>query len=194
MQWLWLCLFNEFQIKVTVEYSHQIWHLLERWTFADQGTESHSIAPRGCHVINSHIFVTFNHSTTPKLQCLRSTSLAHLQIHKKRRKQVLIQLRWCPANESVLKKLFCINSCCSFYLTSFSISLSLFSHLSRNLSEAISKGAVDNVRQAVSFIFFLSFILLRSNRSGWHSIYGWVANRQVIRDGVWGVKKVAWSE
>lgn len=45
-------------------YLHQIGHLLERGTFADQRAERQSIAPRRCHVVDSHI-VTFNHPTTP---------------------------------------------------------------------------------------------------------------------------------
>lgn len=76
--------------KYKCVYLHQVWHLLERWTFADQCTKSQSITPRRCHVVHSHVLVTFNHSTAPQLQSFCSTSFTHLQM-KWRRKLVL---RW----------------------------------------------------------------------------------------------------
>lgn len=76
---------------------HQIWHLLERWAFADQSAESQSIAPRRRHVVNSHVLVTFNHPTAPQFKSFRTSSFTHLQ----RKQTASVNAKWKCVKQAV---------------------------------------------------------------------------------------------
>lgn len=58
--------------------SHQIGQVAKWCTFVHQRTESSAISPTCCHIVDAHVDISFDHSSTPELESCRSSFFTHL--------------------------------------------------------------------------------------------------------------------